>query len=221
MPAPFSENHHNDLQIKKIAEEIINTLKEHVAQWDGNGLLTTMLHLDVVGHGVRPFGDYAKGAYRDFSIVVCTHKWDGLTKKDLMGISQLIKSVDGFEVENKDHYIGYGQFTPDFSYPTIFRKYGNACDEWNELKALVSKKYGINLGVKDLYFTHMSSAVRNLEIGERTYVAYAPYRCKQLIEKIKSFGRKHTTCEIVTIDDFEFVENMRAVTLDIKPKVKK
>lgn len=221
MPAPYSENHHNDWQIKKIAEEIISTLKEHVAQWDGNGLLTTMLHLDVVGHGVRPFGDYAKGAYRDYSIVVCTRKWDGLTKKDLMGISQLIKSVDGFEVENKDHYFGYGQFTPDFSYPTYFRKYGNACDEWNELKALVSKKYDIDLGVKDLYFTQMSGAVRNLEISERIYVAYAPYRCKQLIKQIKDFGRKHTTCEIVTIDDFEFVDNMRAVTLDIKPKVKK
>lgn len=221
MPAPFSENHHNDWQIKKIAEEIINTLNEHATQWDGNGLLTTMLHLDVVGHGVRAFGDYAKGAYRDYSIVVCTRKWDGLTKKDLMGISQLIKSVDGFEVENKDHYFGYGQFTPDFSYPTYFRKYGNACDEWNELKALVSKKYGIDLGVKDLYFTQMSGAVRNLEISERTYVAYAPYRCKQLIKQIKDFGRKHTTCEIVTIDDFEFVDNMRAVTLDIQPKVKK
>lgn len=219
MAAPFSTKSHTTAEIEKISNEIKDTIKN--IQWDENGVLKVELRIDVCGHGVRPFGDYANGAYRDFSISIGRKEWNGLTKSDLMTIGKSIKNIDGFEVESKDIYVEYGKMIPDFSYPTYYRKYGNACNEWDELCKLVSKKYGIKLNVKDLYLVRMSGTIKDQEVGERTYIAYSPYRCNQLIEKIKSFGRKHTTCDIVTIDDFEWMDNERAVTLDIKPKVKK
>lgn len=218
MAAPFSTKSHTTAEIEKISNEIKETIKN--TQWDGNDVLKIELRIDVCGHGVRPFGDYANGAYRDFSISIGRKEWNGLTKADLMAIGKSIKNIDGFEVESKDIYVEYGKMMPDFSYPTYYRKYGNACDEWGELCKLVSKKYGIKLNVKDLYLVRMSGTIKDQEVGERTYIAYAPYRCNQLIDKIKSFGRKRTTCEIVTIDDFEWMDNERAVTLEIKPNHK-
>ena len=202
MAAPFSTKSHTTAEIEKISNEIKETIKN--TQWDGNDVLKVELRIDVCGHGVRPFGDYANGAYRDFSISIGRKEWNGLTKADLMAIGKSIKNIDGFEVESKDMYV----------------EYGNACDEWGELRKLVSKKYGIKLNVKDLYLVRMSGTIKDQEVGERTYIAYAPYRCNQLIDKIKSFGRKRTTCEIVTIDDFEWMDNERAVTLEIKPNHK-
>lgn len=167
MAAPFSTKSHTTAEIEKISNEIKETIKN--TQWDGNDVLKVELRIDVCGHGVRPFGDYANGAYRDFSISIGRKEWNGLTKADLMAIGKSIKNIDGFEVESKDIYVEYGKMMPDFSYPTYYRKYGNACDEWGELCKLVSKKYGIKLNVKDLYLVRMSGTIKDQEVGDDDY----------------------------------------------------
>ena len=220
MPAPFSDKHHKSDEITAMVNEMIAELNRQADEWNGNGLLKMSLDLSVVGHGIRPFGQYEKNDYRDFAIKIGKKEWKGLTRLDIQSIGQSIRKVKGFEIISKDHYIGFGQLAPDFQYPTDFIKYGEPCKEFKELAKLVEKKYGIELKLQDLYLVRMSGTIKDQEVGDRTYIAYAPYRCKQLIEKIKSFGRKHTTCEITTIDDFEWIDNERAVWLDIQPKAK-
>lgn len=218
MPAPFSTKDHKEWQIKTMVEEIRNAI---LAQADGQeGLIKVDLTYSVNGHGLRPWGDYGQGAYRDFTIAVGGKKWDGLTKQDLAAIKRALK-VDGFETKMDDMRVEMYEFSPTIEVPRSFIKFGKPCDEFTELQKLVSKKYGINLKPQDLYMVRMSNTIINREVGERTYAAYAPYRCKQLIEKIKSFGRKHTTCKIAIIEDFECGLECRAVWLDIQPKVKK
>ena len=220
MPAPFSENHHNDLQIKNIAEEIKSAILAKAKGQDG--LVKVDLTYGVRGHGLRPWGDYGMGAYRDIFIAVNGKEWGELTKQDLVSIKRALK-VDGFETKMGDFATEVYEFSPTIEVPCSFIKFGEPCKEFKGLQKLVSKKYGIDLKPQDLYLVRMSSTIRNREVSDRTYIAYTPHRCNQLIEKIKSFGRKHTTCKIVTIDDFEiaWMDNERAVWLDIQPKVNK
>ena len=221
MPAPFVPSKKTE-EVKQIATEIKATINEQAAKWDGNGLLIIDLAVGCIGRGFRPHGDYGKGATREWGVSVSRQTWDGLSPNNMCELSRMLADIKGFEVKMGDYTASFGEWAnPDFSFPCCFVKFGNGCDEFKELQKLVSKKYGIDLNPQDLYLVSMSRTIKNKEVGERTYVAYAPYRCKQLIEKIKSFGRKHTTCEIVTIDDFECGLECRAVWLDIQPKVKK
>lgn len=212
MPAPFSENHHNDLQIKNIAEEIKSAI---LAKAEGQeGLIKVDLAYSINGHGLRPWGDYGKGDYRDFTISVGGKKWEGLTKQDLVSIKRALK-VEGFETKMDDLCTEMYEWSPTIEVPRSFIKFGEPCDEFKELAELVKEKYGISLGVKDLYLTKMSYNKDN-EYGDRFYLAYAQYRCKDMAKVIKSFD-SDTTCEIVTIDTpssfGQFKAFDRAVTL--------
>ena len=220
MPAPFSTKDHKDWQIKNIADEIKSAI---LAKAEGqDGLIKVDLTYGVHGHGLRPWGNYGPGAYRDIFISVNGKEWAGLTKQDITSIKRVLK-VDGFEVKMGDFCTEVYEWSPTIEVPCSFIKFGEPCKEFKELQKLVSKKYGIDLKPQDLYLVRMSGTILNREVSDRTYIAYAPHRCNQLIKQIKDFGRKHTTCKIVTIDDFEiaWMDNERAVWLDIQPKVKK
>lgn len=220
MPAPFVPNKKTEV-IKQIANEIKAAINAKAAEWNGNGLLVIELSVSLNGVGLRPFGDYGVGAYRYWSVNLGSLKWEKFSTYDMHELARMLDIKD-FEIVKADCKSSFNEWGDvDFSFPHKFIKFGNGCEEFTELQKLVSKKYGINLKPQDLYMVSMSGTIINREVGERTYIAYAPYRCKQLIERIKSFGRKHTTCEIVTIDDFECGLDCRAVWLDIQPKVKK
>lgn len=224
MPAPFKESK-TIADVKRIANEIVSAINAKAAEWDGNGLLNIDLSISLFGVGVRPFGDYGKGAYRHWGVKFGNLVWDELSPANMRELARLLTdNVKGFEVTNTDCTSSFYEFaSADFSFPYRYCKFGNGCEEFVKLQKLVTKKYGIDLKPQDLYLVRMSGTIRNREVSDRTYIAYAPWRCNELIEKIKSFGRKHTTCKIVTIDDFEiaWMDNERAVWLDIQPKVKK
>lgn len=89
-------------------------------------------------------------------------------------------------------------------FPTTIMKFGKPCKEFNQLVKLVTKKYGINLKVSDLYVVRLFGKSGYYgEYGSRRYIAYSPSKCQQYIDLIKSFGRKKTACKIVKDDDID------------------
>ena len=196
MAAPFSNNNHTPQQMGEIVNEIVSAILE---EGIGNGLIKVDINIDLVGHGLRPFGDYGEGAYRDFSVRVGRKKWEGLTNNDLAHIRKYLK-VEGFERVMGELCTELYEWSPTMEMPRAFVKFGKPCAEFDELAKLVTKKYGITLGVKDLYIV-TRDMFDEKDMDDPTYIAYAPYRCKQLTDIIKSFGRKKTTCEKVTLDE--------------------
>ena len=72
------------------------------------------------------------------------------------------------------------------------------------LSKLVEKKYGINLKLTDIYNVRLfGKSGRYDESGERVYVAFNDTMCNELINEIKSFGRKKTKATITNIDDID------------------
>ena len=144
--------------------------------------------VNMVGHGLRPFGTHFPNDFIDFSISVNNgaYKADGLGSSDIALIGKLLKNslMGEFEIEDKDLYFSYGNFTPDMVFPTYFRRFGKPCKEFKQLAKLVERKCGIELKPS------------SLKIGSATWTAYCPNACEEYISEIKSYGRKQITCTI-------------------------
>ena len=80
----------------------------------------------------------------------------------------------------------------------------NHAKEFKTLSKVVEKKYGINLKLTDIYNVRLfGKSGRYDESGERVYVAFNDTMCNELINEIKSFGRKKTKATITNIDDID------------------
>ena len=144
--------------------------------------------VNMVGHGLRPFGTHFPNDFIDFSISVNNgaYKVDGLGSGDVALIGKLLKNslMGEFEIEDKDLYFSYGNFTPDMVFPTYFRRFGKPCKEFKELAKIVKRKCGVELKPS------------SLKIGSAAWTAYCPTACEEYINDIKSYGRKEISCSI-------------------------
>lgn len=148
-------------------------------------------------------------------IFIGEQEWRELGGSTMTALKNAIKEIKGISVvEDKDIYFGRCMWdsSPSIAkFPTLICKFGKPCKEFNQLAKLVLKKYGINLGIKDLYSVHLfGKCGRYSESGSRNYnIAYNSATCQRYIDYIKSFGRKKTTCKIVADDDMEDLEHSR------------
>lgn len=146
------------------------------------------VEVNMMGHGLRPFGTHFPNDFIDFSISVNNgaYKADGLGSNDiaLIGAALRIMLGDKFDIEYADLYFSYGNFTPDMVFPTYFRKFGTPCKEFKQLAKLVKSKCDIELKPS------------SLKIGSATWTAYCPNACEEYISEIKSYGRKQIICAI-------------------------
>ena len=204
MPAPFKRT--RTKEINKIAEEVITAVKKELKN-KKEDINEVKVDVCLYGHGARPFGSYLPNDYRDVTIKVGTNHWDGLDNHDVSALkNELNKFVSEFdEVVTDGIFFSYGNFTADVEkFPTTFRMFGKPCKEFKTLSKLVEKKYGINLKLTDIYNVRLfGKSGRYDESGERVYVAFNDTMCNELINEIKSFGRKKTKTTITNIDDID------------------
>lgn len=130
---------------KKIVTDIIKTIKKETSRKKKEGDVTEVkVEVWEIGHGQRPFGTHFPNDYIDFSVAVKGDyntnvvKFEGLGKGDLAEIGKGIRETmpKTIEVEDKDIFFGYGNFTPDMSFPTYFRtfKTKKARKAWMEMR---------------------------------------------------------------------------------------
>ena len=124
--------------VNNIVKGILSSMREQ----SGNDIREVGLKVYEVGHGKRPFGTHFPNDYIDFSIeVVGKTTIKELGSRDIYLIRNELAnnpSLKKFDVETKDIFFGYGNFTPDIeAFPTIFRKFKNKAVkerwiEWNK-----------------------------------------------------------------------------------------
>lgn len=190
----------------KTAGEIISHIRKSMEQSTAN-VRECNVSVNVCGHGLRPFGDYGTGAYRDLIISVNGKEWKGLGACDVSVIGKNLSKLagaNGIETEVKELYYGYGSFTPDEVFPCVYRSYGKPCKAFSELQKTVLKKCGMDLEIKDLYRVRLFGKRGQYdEVGKRSYTAYNEEESQKLLDLVKSFGRKQITCELSKNDDIE------------------
>ena len=148
-------------------------------------------------------------------IFIGDKEWRELSGSTMTALKTAIREIKGISVvEDKDIYFGRCMWdsSPSIAkFPIYVCVFGKPCKEFNQLARLVLKKYGINLGIKDLYSVRLfGKCGRYSESGRRNYnIAYNSAVCQRYIDYIKSFGRKKTTCKIVADDDMEDLEHSR------------
>lgn len=189
--APTKYSTKTNEEIKKIVNDLIKAIRKSTKEQSANDASEVKVEVLQMGHGFRPFGDHGEGSYIDFTIQingeynVPAFKVDGLGRQDLNKVADhLRKDVKGYDVEEGDLFFSYGNFTPDMTFPTYFRKFKRPCKEYNALKSLLKRKCGMELKMSDLRIGH-------------TFTAYNPYTCNEYINLVKSFGRKNVECRIV------------------------
>lgn len=177
-------------EIKDIVKNLIKAINKSTKEQSGKDASEVKVEVVQVGHGFRPFGDHAEGSYIDFSVMikgeynVPIYKAEGLGRQDLNKVAdQLRTDVKGYDVEDGDLFFTYGNFTPDMTFPTYFRKFKRPCKEYNALKSLLKRKCGMELKMADLRIGH-------------TFTAYNPTICNEYITLIKSYGRKDVECKV-------------------------
>ena len=145
--------------------------------------------------------------------------WEELSRTQMATLKDEIKNIKGLVVVESDNiFLGrtYWDASPDITnFPTLVCVFSKPCKEFNQLAKLVAKKYGINLQITDLYSVRLfGKSGRYDEYGNRNYnAAYNSALCQRYIDYIKSFGRKRTTCKLVSDDEIEDLEySIRALT---------
>lgn len=201
MAAPFKRT--NTLKASELAAQILAEVSKQLERQTTN-IKEVQVEVHLIGHGARPFGDYFPNDYRDIKIKVGKTEWCGLDVTDVARLQPLLTSaMEHFDnVETKDIFFSYGNFTPDVAaFPATFRMLGTPCKSFKELAKIVEKKYHFTIKPTDLYNVGLfgKSGLYN-ESGARSYTAFDERKCNRLIKNIKSFGRKRTTCAIVTND---------------------
>lgn len=201
MAAPFKRT--NTLKPSELASQILAEVSKQLEGQTKN-VKEVQVEVLLIGHGARPFGNYLPNDYRDINIRVGSAVWCGLDDMDVARLKILLTSaMEHFDdVETKDIFFSYGNFTPDVdAFPTTFRMLGKPCKPFKELAKIVERKYGITIKPTDLYEVRLfGKSGRYDESGARSYTAFDESKCNRLIESIKSFGRKRTTCAIVNND---------------------
>jgi len=191
----------------QVSEKIYNAVVSAIARRD-EGVSSVKVDVNLVGHGLRPFGDYGQGAYIDFSVSVEGKKFDGLGRVELAETARKLNGIKSasVDVESKGLYFSYGNFAPDMEFPSVFRTFGKPCKQFKELQKLAARK-GLTIDVKDLYKVRLFGK-RGVydESGERDYTAYNPRRCESIISGIKAWGRKRVTLKVETVDDVDDLE---------------
>lgn len=188
--APTKYSTKTNEEIKKIVNDLIKAIRKFTKEQSANDASEVKVEVVQVGHGFRPFGDHAEGSYIDFTIQikdeynVPTFKAEGLGRQDLNKVADHLRNdVKGYDVEEGDLFFSYGNFTPDMTFPTYFRKFKRPCKEYNALKSLLKRKCGMELKMSDLRIGH-------------TFTAYNPTMCNEYIALIKSYGRKDIECMV-------------------------
>lgn len=170
-------------RIVKAIRAIAKEQKEEKAD-----VIEVKVEVNMIGHGARPFGTHFPNDYIDFSINVNkgAYKADGLGSNDIALIGAALRTMlsDKFDIEYADLFFSYGNFTPDMTFPTYFRKFGTPCKEFKQLARLVKSKCGIELEPS------------SLKIGSAAWTAYCPHACEEYMSVIKSYGRKQIACSI-------------------------
>lgn len=134
---------------KKIVTDIIKTIKKETSRKKKEGDVTEVkVEVWEIGHGKRPFGTHFPNDYIDFSVAVKGDyntnvvKFEGIGKGDLAEIGKGIRETmpKTIEIEDKDLFLGYGNFTPDLSFPTYFRTFRTkkARKAWMEMRGLTA-----------------------------------------------------------------------------------
>lgn len=188
--APTKYSTKTDEEMKKIISDLIKAIRKSTKEQSANDASEVKVEVFQMGHGIRPFGNHAEGSYIDFTIQingeynVPTFKAEGLGRQDLNKVADhLRKDVKGYDIEEGDLFFSYGNFTPDMTFPTYFRKFKRPCKEYNALKSLLKRKCGMELKMADLRIGH-------------TFTAYNPTTCNEYITLIKSYGRKPIECMV-------------------------
>lgn len=188
--APTKYSTKTNEEIKKIVNDLIKAIGKSTKEQSANDASEVKVEVVQVGHGFRPFGNHSEGSYIDFTIEikdvynVPTFKVEGLGRQDLNKVADHLRTdVKGYDVEDGDLFFYYGNFTPDMTFPTYFRKFKRPCKEYNALKSLLKRKCGMELKMADLRIGH-------------TFTAYNPYTCNEYITLIKSYGRKPIECMV-------------------------
>lgn len=213
MAAPFKKT--RTLSLDEIAAQVIAEIRKQL-QAQNKNVKEVKVDVCLYGHGARPFGSYLPNDYRDVTIKVGNAHWDGLDKYDVSTLKILLdKSVKDFDnVERDDIFFEYGNFSADVEgFPTTFRALGKPCKAFNKLAKLVEKKYGVSLKPTELYNVRLfGKSGRYDESGQREYVAFSESECNELMNFIKSFGRKRTTFAILNRDDIDTDYSARYLT---------
>lgn len=188
--APTKYSTKTNEEIKKIVNDLIKAIRKSTKEQSANDASEVKVEVFQVGHGFRPFGNHSEGSYIDFTIEikdvynVPTFKVEGLGRQDLNKVADHLRTdVKGYDVEEGDLFFSYGNFTPDMTFPTYFRKFKRPCKEYNALKSLLKRKCGMELKMADLRIGH-------------TFTAYNPTTCNEYITLIKSYGRKPIECMV-------------------------
>lgn len=188
--APTKYSTKTNEEIKKIVNDLIKAIRKSTKEQSANDASEVKVEVVQVGHGFRPFGNHAEGSYIDFAIQISgeyntpVYKAEGLGRQDLNKVADHLRTdVKGYDVEDGDLFFSYGNFTPDMTFPTYFRKFKRPCKEYNALKSLLKRKCGMELKLSDLRIGH-------------TFTAYNPTTCNEYITLIKSYGRKPIECMV-------------------------
>ena len=188
--APTKYSTKTNEEIKKIVNDLIKAIRKSTKEQSANDASEVKVEVVQIGHGIRPFGNHTEGSYIDFTIEikdvynVPTFKVEGLGRQDLNKVADHLRTdAKGYDVEEGDLFFYYGNFTPDMTFPTYFRKFKRPCKEYNALKSLLKRKCGMELKMADLRIGH-------------TFTAYNPIMCNEYITLIKSYGRKPVECMV-------------------------
>lgn len=188
--APTKYSTKTNEEINGIVKNLIKEINKSTKEQSANDASEVKVEVIQVGHGFRPFGNHSEGSYIDFSVMikdeynVPTFTAEGLGRQDLNKVADHLRTdVKGYDVEDGDLFFYYGNFTPDMTFPTYFRKFKKPCKEYNALKSLLKRKCGMELKVSDLRIGH-------------TFTAYNPTTCNEYIALIKSYGRKPIECMV-------------------------
>lgn len=213
-----------------IARSIFSEVKS-LLDVDSHDVRECKVKVSVVGHGLRPFGDYEPSDYIDLSITVGGKSFDGLGKYDVGEIALDLRSLaekSGIEVEDTDLHYSCGNFTPDCVFPSVYRTYGEPCSEFRELKELAKRELGITLDSKTLYGVRLfGKRGRYGESGRRAYTAYDVMECRQLIAGIKSHEGEKVVGKVCKVDDIDTdysrryeteCYGYRTVTIQVEPE---
>ena len=188
--APTKYSTKTSEEIKDIVKNLIKAIGKSTKEQSENDASEVKVEVIQVGHGFRPFGDHGEGSYIDFTIKISGEynvpifKAEGLGSRDLNKVADHLRTdAKGYDVEEGDLFFSYGNFTPDMTFPTYFRKFKRPCKEYNALKSLLKRKCGMELKMADLRIGH-------------TFTAYNPTMCNEYITLIKSYGRKPIECMV-------------------------
>lgn len=224
MPAPIKYKTKSDSERSAIVDNLLKEVLDTLKSQDGNVKLSK-LEIFSVGHGFRPFGNAFPNDYIDITISINGKKFDGLGRNDVAAIGNSLvkklnnqKSVKGWEtisVTEKDVFLGYGSFTPDFTFPNEVKVMGKPCKEFDKLNNLLTKHYGHGISQSDLYHVNLFGKRASYdESGGRIYLCFYPEVCNRFIDKAKKAykGGKKKSFSVVVSDDIDTTHSARYET---------